>query len=110
ERQALVAVALVSRAKRVALVNPVTLNPTKHNYLYLPGTGFSALWKCGRFEFQAIPTGSHPLAFLTMGKDPGSSVPEDSVNVYNVLVGMTSGGIDALSIDKLLFRVLPPSD
>lgn len=110
EGQALVAAGLTVREKWEAYLKPAAINPTKHNYLYLPGTGFSALSKCGRFEFQSIPTGSHPLAFLTTGKNFGSSVPEDSVSVYNVTTVVVSGGVETLSINKFLFRVPPPSD
>jgi hypothetical protein len=93
-----------------AFINPNTLEATRHNYLFLLGTGYAAKSDNGNFTFPSVPIGMHSLSFLTLPDKQFNTGNEDTAEVYGVNKPLVSGKIDTVQATRVDFKLPLPAD
>jgi hypothetical protein len=73
------------------IIDAETLSADRKNYLYIPGTGYTALGEGGRFTFAALPMGKYEPLLVSLPFDSHNTSGEDSVAVFRLSAAIETG-------------------
>jgi len=91
------------------VIDTNTLSSTWDNYLFLYGTGYAAKSVSGKFVFHGLPEASHQVFLISLPrKDDPIGTAIDSLFIYGVSTGITSGAPNPLKVGEVQSTVPNP--
>lgn len=99
-----------SRLERLsAFVSPERLSSLRNHYLFIYGTGYSAIGNDGYFDFPLLPKDAYKLAYIALPrKDAGHLSGQDSANIYSAATTIDTGTRITLEIGDITERIRLP--
>jgi hypothetical protein len=99
-------------------IDPQTLSPTKHHFLFIKGTGFITKGSAGNFTFKSLPMGTYRPTHIPIPDDKNGTVSvHDYLFIYDLLSPVSTGEsnevtirgvIDSVAYSDSLMAVLNP--
>lgn len=91
-----------------AFIDPASLDPERHTFLFLAGTGYVAESEDGLFAFPGLPEGNHSLSFITLPDEEIILIGEDTATVFATDRPIETGKVDTLAVTAVQFQVPMP--
>ena len=76
--------ALTALVEVKAVIDSTALSPTRDDYLFLYGTGYTAKGISGQFKFVGLPKGDYETYLLSLPRKDGNASGEDTLYVYGL--------------------------